>query len=514
MGPATIIPALTARDRCRSTSRPIAIGPSCLPTCSRAVLVVIWLAAVASTPVDAAGPITEVAVPPEAVLITPGTAVQDVIDGHSAGTTYFLEGGLYRMQQIVPKDGDRFIGAPGARLNGARLLTGATRSGTIYVFDNQAPDPRSWSHGVCKVGYPRCDQPQALFLDDRPLRAVASRYDVAQGTWYFDYDASRVYLADDPTGRTVELTSSLFAFGGTARNVHIENLIVERYASANQRGAINDEGNGINWSIVNNDVRQNYGYGITLGTGGRAIGNYVHLNGQLGIGGGTSTDLLVESNEIAFNAWNGTSCEWECGGAKWGAVNGLVVRDNYVHDNGGVGLWTDESCRNVLYDGNRLESNARAGISHEISFRAVIRNNTFRGNGASDFAWGWSAQIQIQNSSETEIHNNLVELDPIRGGNGISLIQQDRGSGFDVHNVSVHDNEVIMRGGRGWVAGWFADFEADRFLAGNNRFQANRYFVHSLAAGTDAWFANAPVSFPAWQATGADRAGSATKQLP
>jgi parallel beta-helix repeat protein len=462
----------------------------------------------------AAGQIRAVIAPPGAVLLTPSMSIQATVDAHRSGTTYFLAAGIYRTQQVVPKNGDRFIGASGAQLNGARLLKGATRLGSSYAFNNQAPVPNAWRHGVCQAGFPRCDHPQALFLDDRPLRAVDRLTDLTPGTWFFDYAAKRIHMATNPAGRTVELTHSPYAFGGTARNVQIENLIVEKYASANQRGAINDGGGGTNWTIVNNEVRQNYGYGITLAAGHRASNNYVHDNGQLGIGGGTSAGILVEGNEIAYNAWNGTDCSWECGGAKWGAVSDIVIRGNFVHDNGGTGLWTDESCRNVLYEGNRIEGNAGAGISHEISFKAVIRNNTLRGNGAARFRWGWSAQIVIQNSSDTEVYGNRVELDPVRGGNGIVLIQQDRGLGFSVRNAFVHDNDIIMRGGHGSVAGWFVDFEADRFPHGNNRFQQNRYFVYSLTPDNDAWFANAPGSFLTWQAMGADNAGSVTTDLP
>jgi parallel beta-helix repeat protein len=466
-----------------------------------------------SIPARAVGPRETIALPPDAVRIAPGTRIQAVVDVHPPGTTYVLGTGIHR-QQVRPKDGDRFIGAPGARLTGARLLTGARHLGQAWIFDNQAPHPDAVRHGICRAEFPRCDRPQALFLDDRPLRPVARLDDLVPGTWFFDYAAGRIYLVEDPAGRRVELTHIPFAFGGKARNVWIENLTIEKYAAANQRGAINDSGGGVGWTIRNNEVRWNYGYGITLATGHRAIANKVHGNGQLGIGGGTSTGILVEGNEIAFNAWNGTDCAWECGGAKWGAVSNMVVRGNYVHHNGGVGLWTDDGCRNILIEGNRVEYNAGAGISHEISFEAVIRGNTLRGNGAASYVWGWNAQIQVQNSAETLVEGNRLELDLVRGGNGISLIQQDRGAQHAVRNVVVAGNEIVKRRGGGALAGWFADFEADRFPERNNRFEANRYVVAPTARDEPAWFANASVTFRAWQEGGADREGSAENDQP
>lgn len=455
-----------------------------------------------------AGPVGNVPIPAGAVVLVPGIAVQAVVDARPPGTTFLFAPGLYRLQQIVPKDGDRFIGSPGATLNGARPLTGAMRSHELYVFEHQSPDPNTVQRGRCRAEFPRCDRPQALFVSDVPLRAVARLADVRPGAWFFDYDAQRIYLADDPAGHSVEVTYRPFAFGGDARDVRIENLVVEKYASGNQQGAINNEGAGIGWTIINNIIRQNYGYGITLGTGGRASGNNIYSNGELGIGGGNSSGLVVEGNEIAFNVWNGVDCEWECGGAKWGAVSDLTVRDNYVHDNGGDGLWTDERCRNVLYEGNRIEHNVLAGISHEISFAAVIRNNVLRGNGAEKFVWGWHAQIQVQNSSNTEIYGNHIELDPVQGGNGIVVIQQNRGDGFAVSNVFVHDNVIVTRAEHGTLAGWFADFDAEGFRQRNNRFARNHYVISSPQPLPFGWSDNAPVSFDAWQASGADPMGS------
>jgi len=466
-----------------------------------------WLPLCISTALSGEVPDTRREVlPSSAVWIVPGMWVQDIVDVHPPGTTYLFGPGVHRLQQITPKDGDRFIGTAGARLSGARVLAGARREGRFHVLDQPGPIRAAARHGVCQPDFPLCDRPRALFLDDEPLRPVARLDDVAPGRWYLDEETGRVFLAEDPAGRLVELTVTPFAFGGAARGVTIQGLTVERYASPNQRGAINDAGAGHGWTIRDNLVRHNYGQGINLGPRNRAIGNRVHGNGQLGIGG-SGDGILVEGNEIARNAWNGVDCEWECGGAKWGEARGLTVRDNHVFDNGGTGLWTDENCRDVLFEANRVERNARAGISHEVSFRAVIRDNVLRGNGAGTHRWGWRAQIQVQNASDVMVVGNVVETDRAAGGNGIALIQQDRGPAYRLRDVAVLRNDVTMAGGPGFAAGWFADFDPEGVKAGGNRFEANRYRVPDAAAAL--WFANSPVGFASWQAVGADRAGTA-----
>src|SRR6185369_17431386 len=79
------------------------------------------------------------AVSAAAVTLNPGDNVQSAVDANPAGSTFLLNAGVYRMQSIVPKDGDIFLGSfdsNGNRtsiLNGSRLLTTFSRSGNYWV---------------------------------------------------------------------------------------------------------------------------------------------------------------------------------------------------------------------------------------------------------------------------------------------------------------------------------------------------------------------------------------------
>jgi len=77
-------------------------------------------------------------------------------------------------------------------------------------------------------------------------------HDVRSGTWYLDDDRT-IYIADDPTSQTVELSTTPRAFNGSSNGVVIRGLIVEKYANPAQQGAIHDTGKG--WIIENNEVR-------------------------------------------------------------------------------------------------------------------------------------------------------------------------------------------------------------------------------------------------------------------
>lgn len=446
--------------------------------------------------------LASLAAPAQAVTValSPGDDIQAAVGSHPPGTTFTLSAGLYRIQSVTPKNDDVFTGADGAILDGANLLETFDREGALYVARNQPIDPSTMVHGVCRRGFPRCGNPQDLYFDGKPLRAVAKKTKVKPGTFFYDYDNSAVYFADDPTGHTVELSYRPFAFGGNAKSVTVRNLRIENYACADQQGAIGDQGQGKEWEITGNEVLWNHGVGVVMPPGSELKNNYIHHNGEMGAGAGAGSGTVTD-NEIAFNVWNGTDCTWECGGVKWAQVTEWFVLDNYVHDNQGDGLWADIGSEQMLFKGNRIENNLYAGISIEISSHAVIDGNSFTGNGAAAFSWGWDGQVQIQNSSAVEVENNTLVLDPAAGGNGIVIIQQNRGRANMPKDNSIHDNDVTLAGGQGAIAGWFADFKPNKFSS-SNTFDNNHYHVYATDGAF--WSPNGLTGFAAWQATGQD----------
>ena len=253
-----------------------------------------------------------------------------------------------------------------------------------------------------------------------------------------------------------------FAFRSSASNVKIQGFVVEKYANVAGSGAI--DGAGTAWSILGNEVRYNWGGGITLGDGYQVIGNYVHHNLQIGIKG-DGTNVLIEGNEIAFNNHlDDYDMSWEAGGTKFVNTSNLVVRGNYVHSNHGHGLWTDGVDGFTLYENNTVLNNFGSGIFHEISVAAVIRYNRVEGNAFPHSIGG----IKVANSADVEVHNNVVS----NNDGGIVGGQDDRGS-FLLKNLWVHDNAVSFS--QGWN-GIYENFGGTVLYTGhNNRFDANSY---------------------------------------
>ena len=446
-----------------------------------------------------------------------GVNIASVVAASPEGTHFVFGPGIYRNLQIVPKNNDVFTGNPGATLNGSVQLTSFSLVGGLWRAVNQTQVGAV--NGFCDSAHPMCNHSEDLYYDDRPLLAVASIANVVSGTWFFDHSSQSIYLADNPNGHKVETSVTRNAFSGPAQNVTIQGFTIEKYAIPGQFGAVGDQYPGTGWIVKNNEIRLNHGAGISLASNGQAVQNFVHNNGQLGIAtadttNSTANNILIEDNEISFNNWAGFDTGWAAGGAKLCSAVNLSVRDNYVHDNFGPGLWTDVFSNGVLYSGNAVRNNMGSGIVHEIGYTATIRNNTVSGNYQAGNAWYWGAQIMIQNSRNVEVYGNLAEVAGNRG-QGIVIVQQDRGSGPLGPNLAlnnyVHNNTVIHDGAQG-SSGLAGDYQVQALLTtNNNRFDSNSYQTPDPSGYYWVW--DQPKNHSGMQSAGQELHGTVAAQL-
>ena len=207
-----------------------------------------------------------------------------------------------------------------------------------------------------------------------------------QGKWYFDYSAAKIYFVDNPRGKTVEIGITTHAFSGSASNVTIKGLTIEKYAAPAQDGAISCYGMtnvclGTGWTIESNEIRLNHGAAVRLASNQVIQSNYIHHNGQEGLTG-SGFNILVENNEIAYNNTLGFDFGWEAGGTKFSNTTNLVVQGNYVHDNRGPGLSLDYQTYNWLIQGNRTGGNYVAGILDELGYDGTARYNIIENDGS------------------------------------------------------------------------------------------------------------------------------------
>jgi hypothetical protein len=453
---------------------------------------------------------TTVAPPPMAISISPGTAIQSIVDTSPTGTTFVLQPGIFRMQSVTPKDNETFVGLVGAIVNGSQLATTFSQesNGGVTYWVTSGPSQPGILNGTCDTTHPMCQYPEDFFINNQPLQRVGSLAAVTPGTCYFDYSAAKVYFLDDPTGKTVEIGATTHAFSGGATNVTIKGLTIEKYASPAQDGPITGSG----WTIESNEIRLNHGGGIHLNSNQVIESNYIHHNGQEGLTG-TGSNVLIQNNEIAFNNTLGFNFGWEAGGTKFSNMTNLTVQGNYVHDNKGPGLALDYQCYNWTIQGNRTSGNYVAGILDEISYDGVARYNIVENDatypGKLNPSMWWACGINIDASPNAQVYGNTL----INNSNGICLISNSRGSGnrgaFEVQNLSAHDNVIVQSTGSASGAVANSGIYMGVYSSWNNHWTSNAYKLSNPLAYT--WLGGSSyVSMDStqWQSFGQDTNGT------
>jgi parallel beta-helix repeat protein len=301
---------------------------------------------------------------------------------------------------------------------------------------------------------------------------------------------------------------ALTAAFGSSHQV-IRGFVAEHFISVDgawPNAALQLRDNGL---IDDNEVRFNK-HGISVSSNQTISSNYIHDNGQYGIGGGPLSNLIIENNVLSSNNTLHLDPNDNAGGSKiiggTAGSNFVTWRNNHVHDNWGQGIWTDGNVRNTLIEGNLVENNWGAGIDHEISWDATIRGNVVRGNMRFELDQRLScwhgAQIVVTNSQNLNITGNTIEG---VGTNSICLSNTTRteASVFpqSLANVSVSANVIKLTG----VA--YIGVVGDRAPSGIS-FSGNSYYVDVLTNTDWNFNANNPMTWQQWRAAGQDTSGS------
>jgi len=442
------------------------------------------------------------------VDIFPGANIPAVVNASPAGTTFIIHPGMYRLANpIIPKNGDIFSGQAGAILSGARLLTTFESSGSFHMVTGQTQQGRvTIDNSVCDTGFPRCNFPEDLFFDDKPLLHVNSLSAIGTGKWFFDYSANVIYFADAPAGHKVETSVVPAAFQGTANNVTIKGLIIEKFAAPVMTGAISGAGtafgnpsSGANWLVQNNEIRLNHGDGVRVNFGFRVLSNNIHTNGNFAIGGGVGggnadgtgtqqSNIVIQGNEMSFNNFAHFRPHYGAGGSKFFMSRGMVFRNNYLHNNIGSGIHLDTGNYGAVYDNNTIADNTDQGIFHEISFNATVRNNKLLRNGyiyPDGSFWLYGANLLSATSQGVSAYCNTVEV-AAQGGNGMNILTQHRTGYIPSINNYYHHNTLVFDGNSGNTGGARGDKTITGFFS-SNKFDYNAYHMPALTRKAFAW---------------------------
>ena len=241
-----------------------------------------------------------------------------------------------------------------------------------------------------------------------------------------------------------------YAISGSATGVTIENLTIQNFVAPRDEGVVNHN-SADGWTIEHNTLTLNHGAALMAGATNHIEGNCLKDNGQYGLNaykaGNTITGLVVTGNEITGN----NTADWETqlpgcgctGGAKFWAVNGADVTNNWVHDNKGSGLWADTNDNDFLFQGNLIENNDGTGLFYEISYNVQVKDNSFKNN-----AWKTGKKF-------------ADDADPFPTG-AIYLSEADGESRVSARTSQIEVSGNLMENNWGGIVGWA---NADRFCS-------------------------------------------------
>ena len=445
--------------------------------------------------------------------LNPGEIIQ-AIAGAGENHTICFASGLHRIEQpIIPKNGQRYWGFPGAVISGARDLTSlnwseqGSEADRYYCVDDQVQD-NSQLFGAKRFkladgANPGDMYPEELFVNgETRLQRVLSPANMRLNQWYFDLQADRICIKDHPSNyQTIETSVAAAAISyAETSDVTVENLIFEKYASSWRRAIIGGwfQTDGFNWKVRHNEIRDGHGSGVNVSPGILIEHNEIHRIGNMGIHGtnrerspagqaDTNDDnvqpAIIRNNYLHHNGVLDFSLSNEHV-FKLSDCYECLVQNNKVTDNAGPGIWYDVDNMRSRICSNLVENNLTQGIFYEISYNATIAWNIVRNQQRRN---GDTAQsIYISSSPDVTAANNITY-----GNHHESFIRAGgRGSGRYGHwsawNARFIDNAVAIDSGAIGTrvtenklnAAVFIDGQPDKFLPyGGISFQDNFTYV-------------------------------------
>lgn len=310
--------------------------------------------------------------PGGSVALVGGTDdIQTAINGHSAGTTYWLQGTFNITAPIEPKDGDTFVSnnahiiGNASYTSGDRFTDGSVSTGTLNIFDAKTPDAR----GVTFKGL-----------------EISGARQSGIDPWL---DSTVKYCLVHDNLRN-GIGSGLENTAGYSPQSLVEDCIVWDNGSVSELGA---GAGGIKWARTGDGEDMDGGTEVRAATSGsgvicrrvyvfRNIGN--GLWHDVGSGGNLFEDCIADSNtrkgfhnEIAVgpDVWQDNTARYNCNS---------LYEDPPRQSDWGMNVMTSLGCtfqRNHVYDnvgdnGIKIDQDNRAGVvGHNTDDITVINNN-------------------------------------------------------------------------------------------------------------------------------------------
>ncbi|WP_062431107.1 right-handed parallel beta-helix repeat-containing protein [Herbidospora daliensis] len=387
----------------------------------------------------------------------PWRTLAHAVETAPEGSTIVLRAGVYHEKVEIFRKRLAIQNHPGEVVwfDGSEPVGGWVRDGSLWRrdgwdvrFDNTdftAGGGEDWH--MVDPEHPMANWPDQVFVDDRQLTQVRSAEQVGPGSFFVDYQAGRLFIGDDPTGREVRATTldeALYFEGADGSS--LKGVGVRRYATSLARIAA-VKAFADDMTIENSVFAETSVTGLSLKGARITVRNNLFAgNGQVGIGGHKSDDATIVGNISRGNNVERFMMAPVSGGLKITESKRMTVVGNLMEDNRGPGIWLDESIVGAVVARNLARNNAHHGIHFEISAGALIAGNMVTGNGTNG--------IYVNESSDVRVWNNTVTDNK---GRQIYVIDGARqqltpGVTWNVSGVEVRNNVLSSAGAEPLVA--------------------------------------------------------------
>ncbi len=402
--------------------------------------------------------------------------ISDAAKAVEPGDLVLIHGGVYREAVRIDRSGteDRPIVFRAATLErvvvtGADLITDWTvEPGASGIYSTPWPysfigESDGYVRGAAApVG--RCEQ---VIVNGYMLHQSLSREQLSYESFFADIPNKRLYIAlsggsglEHISHNKVEASTRETVWDVYGNYVKTQGITFRYAANRAQYGMVTVYGQ--NDVIEDCVMMRSNGVGLTvLGKDATIRDCEIRENGQMGIGGSGTSNMLFTGCLVSGNNTKNFPRAWEAGGCKITMTKGIVFDKCRFIGNRGSGLWFDIADEDVEVKNCLFADNEYGGIFYEICYGLHAHDNVIVRNGFEDTygSWGVMAGIALSSSPGCVIERNLL----VGNGEGFGYREQGRttpriGKSGPEEPVWNHDNTIrnnILAYNNTQTWGWF-----------------------------------------------------------
>ena len=385
-------------------------------------------------------------------LNTPLKTIQRAMGKVAPGDTVFVRGGTYREEVSAYRGGtaDNYVTVSGYQnevpvIKGSEIVTGWTLHGGNIWKKN------GWTHNSQQVfvdlkddaGLQQIGMPSRFYTSfEYPTPVGSGLGSMVAGSFYHDPASSTLYVwlpdGSSPNNHTMEVSTKRRLFFMAASYIKLQRMAFRHTNSSafTQQGAAVELGS---YSIMDQcDVQFTDFAGVTVGylkTGAQVINSNISNNGDSGVNGPASYNFRIAGNTLNHNNYRKFNPLWHAGGVKITSKGYGVVEYNEVAHNQGSGIWFDyaNSGNAIVVKNNYVHDNGpkEAAIFIEVTKNAAVFNNVLVNNERRG--------VYVSASDNVRVHNNTIE--GTKGYASVEVNGMPR-SGATLTQNSIYNNTI------------------------------------------------------------------------